>query len=101
MFLEALPLIFQRNRSEGLTATFHFTFTGAETCEGTVIIRDKTINVQEGLAGTADLHVTADTATWLSCLAKETHLIWALVTRRIKIKGSPALMKAFAQCFPS
>lgn len=101
MFLEALPLIFQRNRSEGLNATFHFTFTGAETCEGTVTIRDKTLEVQDGLIGTADLHATADTATWLSFLAKETNLLWALVTRRIKIKGSPGLIKAFAQCFPS
>jgi epoxyqueuosine reductase QueG len=101
MFLEALPLIFQRNQSERLDATFHFTFTGEEQCQGTAIITDKTIEVQEGLVGSSDLHVNADSRTWTSFLAKETNLAWALITRRIKIKGSPRLMKAFAKCFPS
>ena len=99
-FLEALPIIFQRNQSEGLSATYHFTFTGEEKCEGTVVIRDRTIQVQDGLVGTADMHVTADSQTWLDFLAKEKNLILALLQRKLKMKGSPSLMKAFARCFP-
>ena len=99
-FLTALPLIFQRNQSEGLSATYHFTFTGEEKYEGTVIIRDRTIQVREGLVGTADMHVTADSQTWLDFLAKEKNLILALLQRKLKMKGSPSLMKAFARCFP-
>ena len=99
-FLEALPIIFQRDQSEGLSATYHFTFTGQEECEGTVVIRDKTIQVQEGLVGTADMHVTADSQTWLDFLAKEKNLILALVQRKLRLKGSPSLIKAFARCFP-
>ena len=52
-FLESLPIVFQRDQSEGLSATYHFTFTGEEQCEGTVVIRDKTIQVQSGLVGYA------------------------------------------------
>lgn len=100
-FLRALPLAFQRGQSKGLEATYHFTFTGNEQTEATAVIRNQTIEVKTGLVGDADLHVTADANTWVSFLAKETNLVWALITRRIRLKGSPSLMKAFAKCFPS
>ncbi|MBI4966282.1 MAG: SCP2 sterol-binding domain-containing protein [Desulfomonile tiedjei] len=101
MFLKSLPIAFQRGQAKGLNATYHFSFTGAESCNGTVTIRDQTVTVQDGLLGTADLHVTADSRTWIKFLAKETGLPWALISRKIRIKGSPKLMKAFAKCFPS
>jgi len=99
-FLAGLSLSFQRDKSEGLNAIYHFTFTGGEACEATVVIKDKTVQVHEGLPGTADLHVTADSRTWLGFLIKERSLIWALITRKIRIKGSPRLLKAFGKCFP-
>jgi ferredoxin len=99
-FLESLPIVFQRDQSEGLNATYHFTFRGEEQCEGTAVIRDKTIQVQSGLVGTPDMHVTADSRTWLDFLAGEKNLIWALLQRKLRMKGSPRLMKAFARCFP-
>ena len=100
-FLESLPLVFQPGQSEGLNAVYHFTFTGDEKLEGSVTIRDKSLTVRDGLEGTPDLHVTADSQTWIKFLAKETNLVKALVTRKIKIKGSPKLMMKFAECFPS
>jgi ferredoxin len=99
-FLESLPIAFQPNQSEGLDASYHFTFTGDENLEGTVLIRDKSIEVKEGLMGHPDLHVTADSRVWLDFLAREKNLIWALLTRKIRFKGPPKLMKAFAGCFP-
>ncbi len=101
MFLESMPLVFQPGQSEGLNAVYHFTFSGDENLEGTVTIRDKSLAVREGLEGKSDLHITADSQTWINFLAKETNLVKALVTRKIKIKGSPKLMMAFAKCFPS
>ena len=100
-FLGALPLIFQRDQAEGLDATYHFTFTGMEPCQGTVVIKDKTITVSDGLVGTADLRVTADGATWIAFLAKEKSLAAVLLTRKLKLGGPPRLMSAFARCFPS
>jgi epoxyqueuosine reductase QueG len=100
-FLESLPLAFQPKQSEGLDAVYHFTFTGDENVEGTVTIGGKKVTVEDGLVGSSDLHVTADSTTWIKFLAHETSLIKSLITRRIKIKGSPKLMKAFANCFPS
>jgi len=100
-FLHGLPLTFQRNRSKGLDATYHFTFTGAEERRATVTIRQQRLEVLEGHTGKANLEVTADSRTWLSVLAKERNFVWALLRRKIRIKGSPRLLLAFGKCFPS
>jgi hypothetical protein len=100
-FQQGLPLVFQPNKSEGLDATYHFTFTGQDKGQITVVIRDKKLDVENGHFGTADLHVTADSQTWFGFLAKEKKLVWALLRRKIRMKGSPKLLIAFGKCFPS
>jgi epoxyqueuosine reductase QueG len=100
-FLEFMPYIFQREQSGGINATFHFTFNGSENYKATVVIKDKTINVAEEHQGKPDLHLVADSSTWVKFLAKEKNLLSALLTRKIRVKGSPKLMSAFARCFPS
>lgn len=100
-FLAGLQLTFQRNQSKGLDATYHFTFTGDEERQATVLIRNQELEVKEGHVGNADLKVTADTRTWLGFLAKERNLVWALLRRRIRIKGSPRMLLLFGKCFPS
>jgi len=99
-FLRGLRLVFQPGKSEGLNAVFHFTFTGKEEKEATVDIRNKKLQVEPGHIGTPDLHVTADSETWLGFVAKERSLLWALLRRKIRIKGSPKLLVAFGKCFP-
>ena len=100
LFLRGLMLSFQSGRSSGLDAVFHFTFTGQENRMATVTIRNQTVQVADGHSGTPDLRVIADTATWLGFLAKERSLIWAILRRKIRIKGSPRLLLAFSRCFP-
>jgi Fe-S-cluster-containing hydrogenase component 2 len=100
-FLFGLPLLFQRDQSEGLNAVYHFTFTGSEFRRATVTIQDKTVQVQEGHMGRANLSVTADSKTWLRFLAKEQTLLWALLQRKIRISGSPKLLQSFGKCFPA
>jgi len=100
-FLNGMPLTFQRNQSKGLSATYHFNFTGAEEKRATVTIRGQKLEVTAGHNGKADIVITADTQTWLGFLAKERNLVWALLRRKIRIKGSPKLLLAFGKCFPS
>jgi Fe-S-cluster-containing hydrogenase component 2 len=100
-FLAGLPNVFQRGQAAGLDATYHFTFTGAETRQATVTIREKTVCVQDGHIGQSHLYVIADSRAWLRVLRKEANLVWALLTRRIRFKGSPRLLMAFGKCFPS
>jgi len=100
-FLRGLPLTFQPGRAKSLNAVYHFTFTGKEEKQATVTILGGALQVQEGHAGKADLHLTADAETWLGFLAKERSLLWALLCRRVRIKGSPRLLLEFGRCFPS
>jgi ferredoxin len=100
-FLRGLNFVFQRGKSQGVNATYHFTFTGEEQVKATVIIRDKTLEVTDGHTGQPDLRVTADSQTWLRFLRKEENLVWALLRRKIRIQGSPKLLLAFSRCFPS
>jgi ferredoxin len=86
-FLSGIQYTFQRGRSAGLNAVYHFTFTGKEPHTATVVIRDQTIRVVDGHEGTADLKVTADGETWLGFLAKERSLLWAMLLLRQAQKG--------------
>lgn len=99
-FLRGLNFAFQRGKSEGLDATYHFTFTGEEQVKATVVIHDKKLEVSDGHTGTPDFRLTADSQTWLRFLRKEANLVWAFLTRKIRIHGSPKLVLAFARCFP-
>jgi ferredoxin-NADP reductase/Fe-S-cluster-containing hydrogenase component 2 len=99
--LNFMPFAFQPNQSRGLDATFQFTFTGAEQLMATITIKNRTLEIGDGLRGKADVHVTADAKTWLRFLAKEKSLPAALITRRIRLKGNPKLLLAFGKCFPS
>ncbi len=100
-FLRGLFLTFQPGKSKGLDAVYHFTFIGKEPSQATVTIREGKLKVEDGHHGDADLNVTADSETWLGFVAKERSLLWALLRRKIRIKGSPKLLVAFGMCFPS
>jgi Fe-S-cluster-containing hydrogenase component 2 len=100
-FLNGLRTTFQPNQSKGVDATYHFTFTGDEERHATVVIRNQQVEVKEGHVGEANIQVTADTRTWLGFLAKDRNLVWAMLRRRIRVKGSPKLLLAFGKCFPS
>jgi ferredoxin len=100
-FLFGMKLTFQREASRGLAATYHFQFTGREPAEATVVIRDRTLTVDPGHVGEADVRIIADSETWLGFLAKERSLIWALLRAKIRVKGSLRLLAAFGKCFPS
>jgi hypothetical protein len=51
--------------------------------------------------GTAGLRVIADSRWWLGFLSKDRSLLWGLLRRKLRLKGAPRLLSAFARCFPS
>jgi len=100
-FVGFLPLGFQRGRAKGLSATFHWTFTGSEDVETTVRIDSGKIAVRPGLHGEADVRVHADADTWIRVMNREYGMIPALILRKVRVKGSMALFRAFGRCFAS
>ena len=99
-FLYGLRIIFQPEKARGLNATYQFRFTGSETLNATVTIKDRRVTVTRGTTSeSADLIVTADSRAWIKFLANRIYLIWALVTRQIRLYGSPRLLLEFGRCF--
>lgn len=99
--LFGMSLSFQRHAAGKLDVTYHFSFTGNEHAEATVTIREGKLTIENRLLGKANLKVTTDSETWLGFLAGERNLLWALLTRRIRLKGSPKWLLALKRCFPS
>lgn len=98
-FLSGLPLTFQRRQSKGLDLTYHFTFVNGEETMATVTVRDQQVVVEQGHQGKADLRLTADSQTWVRFLNGRANLVWALVTRKFKLKGSPKHLVTFGKLF--
>jgi ferredoxin len=99
-FIKLMRHGFQPGRSKGLSARYHFRFTGAESRSATIAISDGKIVVQDGLVGDCDLRVTANSSAWLRMLRKESSVVWLLITLRIRLWGDPKLLIAFGKCFP-
>ena len=99
--LFGMQVSFQRHAAGKLDATYHFVFTGKESAEAIVTIRDGKISVENGQLGKPSIKVIADSETWLGFLAGERNLLWALLTRRIRLQGNPKWLLAFKRCFPS
>lgn len=100
-FLRGLNLTFQRGRSEGMDVTYHFSFTGEESRQATVIIRDRKLQVLEGHQGKANLKITADSRSWLRFLSGDTNPVALLLRGKLRLKGPLRHLKAFGACFPS
>ncbi len=100
-FLYGLQLIFQRDKAEGLDATYHFTFTGEEQYRATVVIRNKAVEIQRDFVGVPDLRISADSGAWLGFIRKEHGILIPLLLGKIRIKGPIRLLRAFGKCFPS
>jgi putative sterol carrier protein len=79
--------------------TYHFTFTGSEQRTATVSIADEDVRVMDGHVGKRNVHISADSRTWVRFLAKETSLFWSIVSRKIRDKGNPGWMLVFKRCF--
>lgn len=99
-FIRLLPLGFQRESAADLSARYHFRFTGSDPYEATVHIHDQRVEVNDGLHGPPDLVVTADGEFWLKFLAGERGVLRGLLTRSLRLAGSPRLLRRFARCFP-
>ena len=100
VFLNGMPRVFQPGKSAGLNATFHFSFTGREQRQATVVIQQQKLSVLDGHVGRPDLHITADAQTWIGFLKKEKNIVWALLRRKIRLAGPLKLLVAFGKCFP-
>ena len=89
-------------KAEGLRVTAeaspqHFTLTDACCAD-----YDPMFKVHPPLRTQADVDaIIADAATWLGFLRKEKSIVWAIIRRKVRVRGGIHLLKAFGRCFPS
>ena len=98
-FLFGLNLVFQRKASQGFKATYHFVFSGPQATEATVIIDDGTLTIHRSLEGTPDVVVRVDGQRWIDLLAGRRSMVWAVITRQLKVRGPLSLLKTFSRLF--
>jgi ferredoxin len=102
-FLGGLRLTFQPGASAGLEATYHFILqegTQSAPITATVDIRGQKIQVERGLQRKANVTIQADAESWLRFLRGEQGIVGALLRRKIRVRGSIKLLRAFGRCFP-
>ncbi|TKJ86252.1 4Fe-4S ferredoxin [Paenibacillus sp. CFBP13512] len=99
LLVTLMPHVFQPNQATDVNCTYHFTFTGNETRQTTFDIRDKKLQVTDGLHGKPDIQITVDSKTWLKIVAKEKNVGVALLTGKLRFKGNPKLLIKFEKCF--
>lgn len=97
-FLRALPLFFQRGRARDVQLRMHFTFTGSESGEATVVIDRGELAVRRGHEGEADVHVRADAEAWLDYLGGRRGLLPAVLRGRVRVRGPLRHVKTFQSC---
>jgi putative sterol carrier protein len=64
----------------------------------TVIIDGGKVDILEGIFGKTDLIVYADSESWIRFLNKEISLLRTILSRKIKTRGNPLLLKKFQDC---
>jgi epoxyqueuosine reductase QueG len=99
-FVAGAQLTFQRRPARGWRATFHFDLGGDERVQATMRIDDGTLTVSDGLEGEPDVVVSGDGRVWAEVASKQRSAVWAVLTRKLRVKGNRALLDRFAACFP-
>lgn len=100
-FKNGLRTVFQPGNAGDLNAVYHFEFTGKETVDMTVKIKNKRVAIEPGLIDKPDLLIRADSATWIKFMSNKVWLPIGILTGKIKLKGDPKLLIRFGNSFVS
>jgi len=101
-FLTGARITFEAKRAQSVNMTVHLAFTGKEARTATIVIKEGTIEVTDGLKEKADLRIECDSEQWLKIINKEISnfdVLKLLVTRRMRIKGNRKLLRKFQHVF--
>jgi putative sterol carrier protein len=95
-------MAFDPKLAKDVNMNVHFVFYGKENKMATIIIKDKTVSVKEGLEGTPDLKVRCDSEIWLKIVRKDISslgTIKAVFSKKLQVQGGLRRLKQFQKCF--
>ena len=98
--LFTMRLHFQRRKSRGLAATYHFNFEGRRSVSGTVRVERQSLQVDFGLRGAPDVVVTLPGSSWVNLLARSTTVEAEIASGRVRCEGDIKKLEHFVDCFP-
>jgi len=99
-FVAGSPLVFASKAASDVKLRAHFAFRGASSLAVTYVIDHGTLQIEEGRTGTPDISVDVDSETWLGIVSGRNNPVWAVVTRKMRVKGNIRHLETFQRCFP-
>ncbi len=97
-FLRGASLQFNPEKAKDLDLVIQFSFYGKENVNAFVQIVNQKIKAKRGQHKNPNISLTVDSETWLKIVNKETSVFWSILTRKLKAKGNPLLLKKFENC---
>jgi len=101
-FFTGARMAFDPKLAKDVNMNVHFVFYGKENKMATIIIKDKTVSIKEGLEGTPDLKVRCDSEIWLKIIRKDISslgMIKGIFSKKLQVQGGLRRLKQFQKCF--
>lgn len=96
-----MPLIFNRNRADDVNATYQFTMEGEGGGQWNMRIGDGRADTADGAANPYDCEIKTKPALWMDLASGDLSAPVAIMTRRVKLGGNPALAMKLSGLFGS
>ena len=98
--MEKMPGAFLPEKAQGVNATIHFKFTGAEAGEWNAKIADGKCDVKQGApAGESTMTLTADSSDYVKIFTGELDGMQAFMQGKLKLAGDLNLAMKMMQMF--
>ncbi|MFN8298934.1 MAG: CoA transferase [Chitinophagales bacterium] len=96
--IESIPARFRPEKAAGVQITFHFSLSGNQPLQYTVLIANGTCQLQQGLNGTPDCLLSTKAETYVDLETGKANPQMALMMGKVKLSNL-AVMMQFAKCF--
>lgn len=95
-----MPDVFNAAAAQGLDAVFQFDITGEGGENWSVIVKDGTCQVSEGVNESPTVALTMSAETWVGMINKEVNGMQAFMSGQLKATGDIMLAQRIEQLFP-
>ena len=94
-----MPLFYWPERGGDLRATYFFDLVGEGGGQWHLVIAEGQCTAQEGVPAKADVEFRTEPAYWIDVQIKELNPLWAVFTRRLRIRGNRVLALKLEKLF--
>ena len=94
-----MPLIFNRSRADDLNATYQFTMEGEGGGQWNMRIAEGRADTSDGTADPYDCEIKTKPALWMDLASGDLSAPIAIMTRKVKLGGNPALAMKLSGLF--